>query len=148
MNTMKRAHELTKARIAKGTIYTYAELMKRHLIQAHTEYKAMTKVNPFDKVIKSTETYIAELEAALLDRDAVQGFIVVTGEGRICVNAEIGHATNVLKAPIYMHLEDAEYYAGRVKNGNGDKGEVVGKYSQLKYEIEQQQQLLNELKKV
>jgi len=145
MNVMAKAHELTRTVMANAEGGVYATIFKHCLKHFHKEYKAMQ--SPFAKIITDTESYIAKLEAALLDNEQVQGFIIVIGEGRICSNAELGYSTNVLNAPIYMHLEDAEYYASRVQNGLGEKGEVVGKYSQLKYEVEQQKQLLESLKK-
>ncbi|AXF53048.1 MAG: hypothetical protein [Caudoviricetes sp.] len=151
MNVMTQAHKMVKATLAKITTRykgQYANMFKLALKVAHEEYKAMIENCPVAKMIKSTETYIAELEAALLDREAVQGFIITTGQGRICVDAHEGKATNVLCAPVYMTVSKAECYAEMVRNGNGEVGEVRGKYSQLKYELEQQQELLNDLKKV
>ncbi|WYV99278.1 hypothetical protein KoPa4_00110 [Pseudomonas phage vB_PpuM-KoPa-4] len=139
MNVMAKAHELARTVVAnapgKGV---YAYTLRHALIHFHKEYKAMSK---YADQITKTEAFIKELEAA-----DTQGFIIVIGELRVCVNAELGHATNVLKAPVYMNIEDAVYWASRIQNGKGDKGEVVGKFSQLKYEIEQQKELIKTLK--
>ncbi|WYV99110.1 hypothetical protein Roomu2_00115 [Pseudomonas phage vB_PpuM-Roomu-2] len=144
MNVMAKAHKLTKLAfkntdVAVGSAkVSYREVFRIYLKQAHKEYKAMSK---YADQITKTEAFIKELEAA-----DTQGFIIVIGELRVCVNAELGHATNVLKAPVYMNIEDAVYWASRIQNGKGDKGEVVGKFSQLKYEIEQQKELIKTLK--
>lgn len=145
MNVMAKAHQMVKALIAKLSpsaryVGQYAQMLKVALKQAHKEFKAMQN-NPVQRMIDDAQAYIEELKAA--DQ---QGFIIVVGEYRTCVNAEVGHTTNVIKAPIYMNLDDAKYYAARVKNGLGESGEVVGKFSQLKFEIEQQEKLIERLK--
>lgn len=150
MNVMAKAHKATREayNMVGGKGISYKALFRAALKDFHRIAKEQRPVNEaIAQQIASTEAFVAKLEAALLDNEQVQGFIIVIGEGRICSNAELGYSTNVLNAPIYMHLEDAEYYASRVQNGLGEKGEVVGKYSQLKYEVEQQKQLLESLKK-
>ncbi len=145
MNVMAQAHKMVKEAISKLSkearyVGQYARMLKLALKEAHKEFKAMQ--NPIAAQIAKTETFIAELKAA-----DTQGFVMVVGEHRVCVNAEIGHAINILMSPIYMRLEDAQYYASRVQNAKGEKGMVIEKLRQLKHEIAEQEKLLETLKK-
>lgn len=147
MNVMAQAHKLTKARIAAGTIYTYAELMKRHLIQAHSEYKAMQKEkqDKINDMMFQANTFIGKLEAFL---PLAKGYIVTTGELRICVNAEVGTLAYILTTPNYDRIEDANYFAKRVRNGHGEGGQVEVWSDRIRWEIQEQKALIEQLKNI
>ena len=138
MNVMAQAHKMVKDRLAQGSIYTYAELLQRYLVQSHKEYKAMND---------ATKALIAKFESQIKALKALdnQGFIQVVGDDRIVINAEVGTVDNIATAPVYMNVEDARFYDGRCTNGKGEKNYHVGKASQILIMIEKLQNCINEL---
>lgn len=147
MNVMKKAHEATKAHMARFPHDVYALAFRVKLILAHKEYKAMKEVNPVeawkDQAIKDAEQRIAELKAI----DTTDGFIVVVGDNiRLPMDEVQGKWCKVERASIFWYREDAQRFAGRIVNGNNEVGKVVKKIDQITWEIEEQQKLIESLK--
>lgn len=151
MNVMAQAHKATKAHFAKyqstAKMFKYAEVFKDYLKDAHKEYKAMIKQTPeqayFAHSIEQAEKRVAELQAIT----ETSGFIVVIGTDiRLPIDEIQCKWTTVEKASIFAHVEDARALASRVRNGNGEAGQIVNKADQIKWEISEQQSLIETLK--
>lgn len=98
----------------------------------------------FADAIKSAEARIAELEAI----DTTDGYIVVVGDSiRLPMDEVQGKWCRVETASIFWYREDAQRFAGRIVNGNGEVGQVVKKIDQIAWEITEQQKLIESLKK-
>lgn len=144
MNVMAEAHKRTKAFIAKGEcLMSYAAVLRVTLRHCHSEYKAMQTQSPavaqFTKAMQDAQKRIAELEAI----DTTDGYIVVVGDNiRLPMNEVQGKWCRVEDASIFWYREDAQRFAGRIVNGNGEKGQVVKKIDQIKWEISEQRQLI------
>lgn len=150
MNVMAQAHKLTRDYIKNAgqfvlQLTTYKELFKSALKQAHKEFKAMQaeKNDQIQDMIFQAETFIAKLEKQLI---LAKGYVVTVGELRVCVNAEVGHLANVLNMPNYEHVEDARYYATRVKNAKKETGQVEVWADRIRWEIQQQKNMIETLK--
>ncbi|UAV90040.1 hypothetical protein REC_191 [Pseudomonas phage REC] len=150
MNVMAKAHKATKALI-KELYYvnlSYRSVFAAQLKVAHKEYKAMQKeVSPVEawkaQAIKDAEKRIAELKAI----DTTDGFIVVVGDNiRLPLDEVQGKWCKVERASIFWHREDAQRFAGRVRNGNNEVGQVVKKIDQIAWEITEQEKLIESLK--
>lgn len=143
---MTQAHKMVKTLIAKlssAARYNgqYAEMLKLALKESHKEFKAMQakEANPYTVMIDDCKARIVELES-IEQRD---GYIVVIGENiRLPVQENSNGWTKVENASVFWYIEDARRLAVRVTNGNGEKGQVVLKADQIKWEIEQQRELL------
>lgn len=146
MNVMAEAHKATKEFFASVTEtgLTYRVVLKIKLRVKHGEYKAMNVSKKWqDKIIADAKARIAELEAI----EHTDGFIVVIGDSiRLPMNETQGKWTNVEKASIFWYREDAQRFAGRIVNGNNEVGQVVKKIDQIKWEIEEQQKLIESMK--
>jgi hypothetical protein len=145
---MAEAHKRTKAFIAKGEcIMTYAAVLRVTLRHCHSENKAMKEVNPVEawkaQAIANAQARIAELEAI----DTTDGFIVVVGDNiRLPMDEVQGKWCRVERASIFWYREDAQRFAGRIVNGNGEAGQVVKKIDQIAWEISEQNKLIESIK--
>lgn len=145
MNVMTQAHKNTKALIAQLDYVklSYRSVFAAQLKIAHKEYKAMQTQSPavaqFTKAMQDAQKRIAELEAI----DTTDGYIVVVGDNiRLPMNEVQGKWCRVEDASIFWYREDAQRFAGRIVNGNGEAGQVVKKIDQIKWEISEQRQLI------
>lgn len=153
MNVMAQAHKLTKARIAAGTIYTYAELMKRHLIQAHKEYKAMQNdpvaLLKADTIAKF-EKRIGELKT-ILTTPVAQKFMVVCGDDHpMPVDFETADPkwpwASVETATKWNSVQFARSNASKVVNGHKQVGKAVKVADHIEWDIDNLQKLVKALK--
>jgi hypothetical protein len=97
----------------------------------------------FADAIKQAEARIAELEAI----DTTDGYIVVVGDKiRLPMDEVQGKWCRVENASIFWYREDAQRFAGRIVNGNGEAGQVVKKIDQIAWEISEQNKLIESLK--
>lgn len=97
----------------------------------------------FTKTMQDAEKRIVALEAI----DTIDGYIVVVGDTiRLPMDEVQGKWTTVEKASIFWYREDAQRFAGRIVNGNGEAGKVVKKIDQIKWEIEEQHKLISNIK--
>lgn len=157
MNVMAQAHKATKLLIqsmsAEGQAQVKAEklygrMFAINLKRFHKEYKAMQKeISPVEawkaQAIKDAEKRIAELKTI----DTVDGFIVVVGDNiRLPLDEVQGKWCKVERASTFWHREDAQRFAGRVRNGNNEVGQVVKKIDQIAWEITEQEKLIESLK--
>lgn len=153
MNVMAKAHNDTKSLIAKmspeGQAQVKADRLYRRMFainlkQAHKEYKTMTQANDWKtKVIADAQARVVELEAI----ETTDGFIVVVGDNiRLPLDEVQGKWCKVENASLFWYKEDAQRFASRVVNGNNEVGQVVKKIDQIKWEIEEQQKLIDNLK--
>jgi hypothetical protein len=153
MNVMAQAHKKVKAMLAAlGSLRVpfkgqYAVMLSAALKQAHKEYKAMKEVNPVEawkaQAIADAQARIAELEAI----DTTDGYIVVVGDNiRLPMDEVQGKWCRVERASIFWYREDAQRFAGRIVNGNGEAGQVVKKIDQIAWEISEQNKLIESLK--
>lgn len=144
MNVMAQAHKNTKALIAQLDYVklSYRSVFAAQLKIAHKEYKAMQTQTPvvaqFTKAMQDAQKRIAQLEAI----DTTDGYIVVVGSIRLPMNEVQGKWCAVENASIFWYREDAQRFAGRIVNGNGEKGQVVKKVDQIAWEISEQRQLI------
>lgn len=145
MNVMKAAHKYARHLISISPNLTYRSALKASLIRAHKEYKAMAKKELTDTqfMIAQTEKFIKDIQEFL---PKAAGYIVTTGQLRVCVNAEIGVLTHLLSTPNYDSVADARFYAARVRNGAGEGGQVELWKDRLNWEIEEQNKLIEALK--
>lgn len=89
--------------------------------------------------MQDAQKRITELEAI----DTTDGYIVVVGDNiRLPMNEVQGKWCRVEDASIFWYREDAQRFAGRIVNGNGEKGQVVKKVDQIAWEINEQRQLI------
>lgn len=150
MNVMAQAHKMTQVVIENGNDKSkgvYARILKEMLKHYHKEYKAMQTQSPavaqFTKAIQDAEKRIVELEAI----DTTDGYIVVVGDNiRLPMNEVQGKWCAVENASIFWYQEDAQRFAGRIVNGNGEVGRVVKKVDQIAWEISEQRQLITNVK--
>lgn len=153
MNVMAKAHELTKARIAGGTIYSYAELMKRHLVQAHKEYKAMQNQTPAELLKADTiaqfEKRIEELKIILNGPDAQKYMVVCGDEHPMPINFEAENAkwpwSSVEDATKWNSRQFAEANAVKVVNGNKQVGKAVRVDHHCEWDMQNLCKLINDL---
>ncbi|UAV89770.1 hypothetical protein [Pseudomonas phage COT4] len=150
MNVMAKAHSFARTYMnnANPPRRSYKDIFKNALRHFHKEYKAMQKeVSPVEawkaQAIKDAEKRIAELKAI----DTTDGFIVVVGDNiRLPLDEVQGKWCKVERASIFWHREDAQRFAGRVRNGNNEVGQVVKKIDQIAWEITEQEKLIESLK--
>lgn len=156
MNVMAEAHKETKLLIqsmsAEGQAQVkseklYGRMFAINLKRFHKEYKAMQKNEQGLEAWKDDMIAKAQARIVSLNEVSRQGYIVIIGdENRVCIDVEAGEAINIEKASVFMYIEDARYWANRVQNGAGEKGSVTLKHEQIKWEIEQQYRLIENLK--
>lgn len=153
MNVMTKAHQMVKALIAKLSpkaryVGQYAQMLKLALKEAHKEFKTMQKeISPLEawkaEAINVAEKRITELKS-IENKD---GFIVVVGDSiRLPLEEVQGSWCKVERASIFWHREDAQRFAGRVRNGSNEVGMVAKKIDQIEWEISEQQKLIESLK--
>lgn len=144
MNVMAEAHKITRATVDASPVkLSYRSLFRAALIDLHKKAKAMQTQTPavaqFTKAMQDAEKRIAELEAI----DTTDGYIVVVGDNiRLPMNEVQGKWCAVENASIFWNREDAQRFAGRIVNGNGETGQVVKKIDQIAWEISEQRQLI------
>ncbi len=147
MNVMAQAHKLTKLAFKhSASNLPYREVFAIYLRQAHKEHKAVqaqqVKADKIADLVFQAGVTIGKLENFL---PLASGYIVTTGQHRICVNAEVGYAEHILKVPAYAQIEDARYYANRIKNGHGEQGQVEVWADRIRWEIQEQKALIQTL---
>lgn len=128
MNVMTQAHALTKATVAKaakaGVKLNYAELFKAALKDCHKNLK--------EALINPVVTRLTRKLEILDNITDVAGFVVVVGG--LCIDWVSCRVNAVQNAPTCDNIEDARFWATRVQNGNGARGEVVSKAEQIRRE--------------
>jgi hypothetical protein len=141
MNAFTQAHAMTKEIIQAGDNYaaTFALCLK------HINKKVNPMIDMIDGMIADSKAYIGRLEA--FNATGPKGYIVVTGEGRICVafEGDTCHTTNTLNATRYNDLQIAKAKGRQVQNGKGEKGRAVYVTEQIEWEISQQNILIAQL---
>lgn len=150
MNVMKKAHQDTRSLMAQEPgKYSYRVVFAAMLVNAHWFNKQEAKkMNPAkawaEKAIEDAQKRISELEAI----EHTDGFIVVVGDSiRLPLDEVQGKWCRVEVASLFWYVEDARRFASRVRNGSNEVGQVVKKIDQIKWEIEQQNILIEDLKK-
>jgi hypothetical protein len=146
---MAQAHTITRNAVAQaaaiGVKLAYRSLFVAALKDCHKMSK--TEVNPVEawkaQAIADAQARIAELEAI----DTTEGYIVVVGDNiRLPMDEVQGKWCRVERASIFWYREDAQRFAGRIVNGNGEAGQVVKKIDQIAWEISEQNKLIESLK--
>lgn len=128
MNVMTQAHALTKATVEKaakaGVKISYAQMFKAALKDCHKKIKEALN-NP----VVTRLSHKLEILENITD---AAGFVVVVGG--LCIDWVSCRVNAVQNAPTCDNIEDARFWAKRVQNGNGARGEVVAKSEQIRRE--------------